>query len=405
MPDATAILNEISGAFDAAANQLLSLLPDDRPLNEIWGWNMPAMNRQEIAAFLREPVVAIQSLTSKELDDADFNMLSTYPSRVQFLSANVIPAFSGGNGFHAYLTTESLIRGIMRILERHSPVEVEWKAVEDQKILPAAQLRKLKQLSSGINKLTADSGNLAQVIAEVNSARAAAESLPADQQSLVEARLEFAEAMKVVEANRGAAEKAKETAEKRLAEIVALKEEAQRLVKATEAAQAAATTQGLGASFDKKAVSLSRSTWGLGLLLAITLAVAAWISSERISFIHNLMLKPNVSMQLFYINVMLTVVSIAGPVWFAWVLTKQIGQRFRLSEDYAFKSSVAKAYEGYRVEAVRIDPELEQRLFRSVLDRIDEPPLRHVEHDSHGSPLHDLFHRKSQKALNTEPAA
>lgn len=69
---------------------------------------------------------------------------------------------------------------------------------------------------------------------------------------------------------------------------------------------------------------------------------------------------------------------------------KQIGQRFRLAEDYAFKASVAKAYEGYRKEAARIDPQFEARLFGSALTRLDEAPLRLVEIGSHGSPWHEL---------------
>lgn len=83
--------------------------------------------------------------------------------------------------------------------------------------------------------------------------------------------------------------------------------------------------------------------------------------------------------------------SVAAPVWFAWLATKQIGQRFRLSEDYALKASVSRAYEGYRQEAHRIDEDLEARLLESALARLDEQPLRLVESDSHGSPWHELL--------------
>ncbi len=47
---------------------------------------------------------------------------------------------------------------------------------------------------------------------------------------------------------------------------------------------------------------------------------------------------------------------------------------------------MAKAYEGYRKEAARIDPQFEARLFGSALTRLDEAPLRLVEIGSHGSP-------------------
>ena len=86
----------------------------------------------------------------------------------------------------------------------------------------------------------------------------------------------------------------------------------------------------------------------------------------------------------------LSLLSVGAPLWFAWLATKQIGQRFRLAEDYAFKASVAKAYEGYRKEAARIDPAFEHRLFGSALTRLDEAPLRLVETGTHGSPWHEL---------------
>ncbi|HCI6409444.1 TPA: hypothetical protein NPO89_004172 [Klebsiella quasipneumoniae subsp. similipneumoniae] len=71
--------------------------------------------------------------------------------------------------------------------------------------------------------------------------------------------------------------------------------------------------------------------------------------------------------------------------------TKQIGQRFRLSEDYAFKASISRAYEGFRSEASRIDKNLEVKLLASALSRLDELPLRLVETETHGSPYHELL--------------
>ena len=90
-------------------------------------------------------------------------------------------------------------------------------------------------------------------------------------------------------------------------------------------------------------------------------------------------------------NFILSILSVGAPLWFAWVATKQITQRFRLAEDYAYKASVAKAYEGYRREAAKIDPAFAARLFGSSLTRLEEAPLRLMEENSHGSPLHELF--------------
>jgi hypothetical protein len=145
----------------------------------------------------------------------------------------------------------------------------------------------------------------------------------------------------------------------------------------------------------------------LVIMLAVTLGVGAEISANRIEFVHNLMKKAmdtgkNVPMDLLWANVMLTMVSVAAPVWFAWVLTKQIGQRFRLAEDYGFKASVAKAYEGYRREAINVDGEMAKRLLGLALDRIDEAPIRLVERENHGSPIQEMlggwFGRKHKPA-------
>jgi len=87
---------------------------------------------------------------------------------------------------------------------------------------------------------------------------------------------------------------------------------------------------------------------------------------------------------------LLSVLSIGAPVWFAWLSTKQIGQRFRLAEDYAFKASISRAYEGFRREAARFDKDMEAKLLASALTRLDELPLRLVETDSYGSPWHEL---------------
>ncbi len=99
---------------------------------------------------------------------------------------------------------------------------------------------------------------------------------------------------------------------------------------------------------------------------------------------------PNAASSVIVLNLGLSLLSVGAPIWFAWLATKQIGQRFRLSEDYAFKASISRAYEGFRREAARIDGDMEAKLLSSALARLDELPLRLVETDTHGSPWHEL---------------
>lgn len=121
----------------------------------------------------------------------------------------------------------------------------------------------------------------------------------------------------------------------------------------------------------------------------ITLGIGAAITFMRVEFVHQLMLKDDVSYNVLWINVTFTALSVSAPVWFAWFLTRQIGQRFRLAEDYSYKATVAAAYEGYRAEAAQIDADLAKRLFEIALERLDEAPLRLIEKESPGSPAHE----------------
>ena len=122
----------------------------------------------------------------------------------------------------------------------------------------------------------------------------------------------------------------------------------------------------------------------------IALGFGSFFGTGQLRNLSELLKLPNVSTSLVALNLILSVVSIGAPIWFAWLATKQIGQRFRLAEDYAFKASISRAYEGFRREAARFDKNMEAKLLSSALTRFDELPLRLVETDSHGSPWHEL---------------
>jgi hypothetical protein len=146
--------------------------------------------------------------------------------------------------------------------------------------------------------------------------------------------------------------------------------------------------------------------WVIGLILA--LVVGANIGSTQLhelaKAITDSTSRNNNQVGSVWIEMILTILSIGAPVWFAWVATKQIGQRFRLAEDYGYKASIATAYEGYRREAELLDPAFQHRLFSSALTRLDEVPLRLVETDTHGSPFHELASSSVvRQALDTVP--
>ena len=156
------------------------------------------------------------------------------------------------------------------------------------------------------------------------------------------------------------------------------------------AAYAASTSHGLAAAFSERSSALGKSMWVWVFGLIIALGLGSWIGSTQLRGFSEAIKQPDSNSTVVVINLVLALLSVGASVWFAWLATKQIGQRFRLAEDYAFKASVSRAYEGYRREAANIDEEFVSRLFSSALSRLDEQPLRLVETTTHGSPWHEL---------------
>lgn len=270
---------------------------------------------------------------------------------------------------------------------------IDWTQIEDQKQIPRNLLRRIRSVDSQLNEIETRTGGLNDKIKLIEEAHAAAEALPTDMESLGDAGKQVAKDAEQVATYRRQSKEHNEQSQAALDELVGRHNEAQKIVDRLEDAYSAATTKGLGESFSERAKKLADSMWVWVGVLVVSLASGAILSLIRLAALKEVLESATPNMGLVWINIMLGVLSIAGPVWLAWVATKQIGQRFRLSEDYAFKASVAKAYEGYRREATRVDERFAKELFGSALARLDEAPLRYVEHESFGSPWHEMASR------------
>jgi hypothetical protein len=178
------------------------------------------------------------------------------------------------------------------------------------------------------------------------------------------------------------------------------KSEADKLVAQCEEAYRITTTKGLAAAFDQRANRLSQTMWIWVIGLLVALALGGVIGASRFNALIQALQTTTPQWGAIWMNFALSIIGLGAPIWFAWLATKQIAQRFKLSEDYAFKASVAKAYEGYRREAARIDEAFEARL----LTRLEEAPLRVIDNDYHSSPWQEFFSSQSfQKALEIIP--
>jgi hypothetical protein len=242
------------------------------------------------------------------------------------------------------------------------------------------------------------------MVERIEQAYQAADQLPADLQQLAEDRQKVKDLLKAAKEDRELIHDDQVDAAAVMAQLTSKDEEATSVLEHCHSAYAAATSQGLAAAFTERSKGLATSMWVWTAAFIVALVVGAIFGTQRVHEIGELLKNPAMTNWALGINLLLAALSVGAPIWFGWMATKQINQRFRLSEDYAFKAAVSRAYEGYRKEAARIDKDMEARLLASALTRLDEQPLRFVETDNHGSPWHELASSDAVKAaLSTIP--
>lgn len=326
--------------------------------------------------------------------------IADFPRRLQLLHSETIPNMFNGNGHQAVPPYMDTLSGLKSILE---PL-FGWQTLQDTKAMPVQLAKRLRSIQVEIEAIVPNKEAIEQQIRLIHEATEAAESLPADIQSLKDARNTISKLSGESSELYGKIDDRHNKATESLNQISAKQEEAEKLVQQCGEAYRVTTSIGLAGAFDQRAKRLSLSMWVWVGGLLIALAIGSYIGSHRVQLLSSAISDKEPHWGVIWMHVVLSLLSVGAPLWFAWLATKQVGQRFRLAEDYAFKASVAKAYEGYRREAARIDAAFEARLFSSALTRLEEAPLRLVESETHGSPWHELVSSEAfRKAIESIP--
>ncbi|MDR7378599.1 hypothetical protein J2X19_003293 [Rhodoferax ferrireducens] len=393
-------LEAIAVAIDALATAVAGAWGSDATVCEGLGWFGPAVTRHDLAQIARSLATDIRSTQSESIDPSIEPMVLDFPRRLQILQANTVPQMFTGNGgqaIPAYLSTLQVIR--TAILPA-----IGWQVVPDPKGLPPALARRVRAATAEMDQIDPELAQLSGKIGDINTAHRIADSLPIDLQALSEARQKLEHSASSGEILTQKLETAWTDAQTSARLAKQFEEEAQKLVDKCEDAYKITTTKGLAGAFDQRAGKLAWSMWAWVFGLVVALVLGSFIGAHRLEVLSATLQTPNPNLAGLAFQALLSALSVGAPLWFAWLATKQIGQRFRLAEDYAFKATVAKAYEGYRKEAARIDPDFEHRLFGSALSRLDEAPLRLVDLNSHGSPGHEAIDSEIlRKAIETIP--
>lgn len=285
------------------------------------------------------------------------------------------------------------------------PVDVDWEKVAELPIIPKRLGSRLRSLEARLDDLEPRASVVDAKIKVIEDAHDAAEKLPTDLEELARASKSITDLLKrstdqefqigvhlkLAKENSDAVDKA----QKQAAQLVQKCEEAYRIT----------TSAGLAGAFEYRSKSLSLVGWVWVCILIASLSAAVVLGKDRYDGLKSLLTGDH-EPALIYLNLIFAVLGVAAPVWLAWLATRSIGQSFRLSEDYAFKASVSKAYEGYRKEAVTLDEEFAKRLFGSALNRLDEPPSRFIVAEDHSTPIEALLENDHLKGFFAKfPAA
>lgn len=181
------------------------------------------------------------------------------------------------------------------------------------------------------------------------------------------------------------------------------KEEAEGYISKCEDAYRTTTSSGLAKAFEDKANKLNKSINNWVKILILSLIFAAAVGFFRLTSLETTLADKDTPFFTILVQILLSALSLGIPLWLAWLATKQIGQRFRLAEDYEYKSAVSKAYEGYRREAVDLNEKFEDnfpaRLFDNALTRLEEPPVRFVDDAIYSSPIMEFLNSEKVRSF------
>lgn len=405
---------------DNTRQQAKSQQPDV-PLAQHKGWHHPAITPNEIEQIPRELVKKLEEANIESIDGLDEETIDQVPSRLQLLQQQNVAHMFNGNGNQAIPSFILTIKWVESLFE---PL-LGYGTLENPLILNALK-NKVRSIQSRVDNLDIKKNDLDEMISQINAAHTAAESLPTYLADLQDARKQLTSTVdtaksdieRAIEEEKSSMVSVTGVANSKLESIESLLQSveersktldeqtlaAKKLLDDSESAYSIAVTKGLSGAFHTRARNLSISMWlwVAGLVGALYFGVKT--GADRISTLSSLMTVENPNIDLILIQLFLSILNLGAPIWFAWISTKQISQRFRLAEDYNYKASVAKAYEGYRKEAARIDPILEAKLMHSTISRLDEAPLRHVDDTYHSTPWQELIaSTEFREAVNSIP--
>ena len=388
-------------ALKKLQENITSLISGDNILIDHYGWFAPAIKKSELNDQIEHIISSIDRIDEKtKISDSLTDVLKSLPDRVHKVTANNIAQIRNNNGGQAFPPLLSFIDWLFFSI---NPI-ISWTTLKNPNAMPKYLASRLSAIDKRINEIEPEHKLLQEKIKTINDAYAAADELPESLETLRSAKSKANAAAEETSRYEIQSKELKGKIEKIESSLESSEKKAEAILAQCETALRASTSVGLAAAFEERAKYLNVSIRWWVAALSASLIGGAILALFRINYMNELLSKDSINYIAIFVHLILSTLCIGGPLWFAWISTSQISYRFKLSEDYSFKSSVAKAYEGYRREAAEIDDEFIHRLFGSALDRLDQEPMRVMEQTSPSSPFHELIESHAFKnALDKFP--
>lgn len=393
MSSTVAALDKIATGLES--NPTFGLITNDLGA----GWNGPPISPQSLAFFARQLSATISENTTETISEDDLDRFTVVLQTLEGALKHIIPNVNGNTP----AALPPLLSALSFSAEILAPF-LGW-SIPDKNSLPSALSRRLVNVRRDLENLITDRDELSSQIAEIRQGYQAAVDLPTTTAELSRTLSEIRQASSSASEIIGRIQQIERSAEVAMGDLHDKASESTKLIDQASEAYRITTTVGLGAAFDERARSLNDSLYTWVKVLGGSLVILVVIGFVRLYAMKDALAIRPFEWGPVWVQLVISALSLGAPFWFGWIATKQIAQRFRLAEDYAFKATVAKAYEGYRREAEKISDEFTQALFASALQRLDEPPLRLLELSTHGTPLHELANSRLVRGLLSRNAA
>ncbi|WP_155032058.1 hypothetical protein [Enterobacter hormaechei] len=412
-------LNQLKEKLDNLHTTISAISFPQQDFIDLNNYQYPFLHSEDLVSFPKMLSEKIGKMTKFEPSEHDVEIIDS----IIYSLDKAQPNLNHLNHSNSNVSGPAIASYLVSMLYISTEINelFSFEVLNNKELLPKKIINRLGLYQSNLQAIEEKSGDLDSKINVINEAYDAAESLPTTLKSLRETNEEINQLNDLSEKNADSINERLEQAKldgKELNDIkntiaqlhknvakeandylAELKVEAQGYIDKCEEAFRTTTSKGLAGAFEDKARKLNASIrlWVAGLIAA--LGAGAVVGYTRLHALEAYLSNPNASGIKLTIQLILSILSVGAPLWFAWLATKQIGQRFRLAEDYEFKASVSKAYEGYRREAMQLDSDFSQRLFGNALTRLEEPPLRFVEETAHSSPIMEMLSSDGFKSL------